>query len=240
MEKIETYLHSAEKKTKETFLKCLKRALNKIDKSSLGFVGIAGSFEKDYSHDIDVLIFPAKNAKIGESIRTVAKLYDTIDKLIKKEHERFYVAVSPKMAMQEVIYYLASLEEGGAGLIPIHSLFFTDYKSFRRLNPKDFQQQIKKGLITLHGDFNIIKELPTLPQKNLEPYFFIIDFEMNARIRTFPRQVIRSSAEALFSYLKHKYNINIKNTRLHNIKSIEKQFMNILNILDKRNYSNRL
>lgn len=239
MERIETYLHSAERKTKDIFLKCLRKALNKIDKSSLGFVGIIGSYAtKDYSHDIDVLIFPAKRAKIGEAIKAVTELYDEVDKLLKKEHERFYVAISPKMIMQEMIYYLASLEEGGVGLIPVHSLFFTDYKSFISINPKDFLKQIKKNLITIYGDFNVIKELPELPQKKLEPYFLIIDFEMNARIRTFPRHVIRSSAESLFSYLKHKYNIKIKNTNLYNLKDIEKQFVGILKILDKQNYSN--
>lgn len=60
---------------------------------------------------------------------------------------------------------------------------------------------------------------------------------MNAKTKTFPRHLIRSSAESLFSYLERKYSIPIKNKKLHNIKEIEKELENILRYLDKITYS---
>ena len=236
MEKIGEYRHFVESEVKKLFIKSLKQAIKKIDKSKLGFIGIIGSIKEKESHDIDVLIFPNINTKIGEAIIEIAKLYNLTERSLKKHHERYYVATSPKKATQEVVYYLAALEEGGPGLIPIHSLFFTNYRDFKKFNPENFQKNIKKNLITLYGDYKIIKKLPEIPQKKLEPYFFILDFEMTSRIKTFPKHLIRASAESLFEYLKKKYNLKIKKTP-HTIPAIQKEFMYLIRELDKKTYS---
>lgn len=234
---LKSYRQKIEKKTKNIFVKCLKLALKDIDKQKFGFIGIVGSLKKPYSHDIDLLIFPSKNVKLGESIIELTKLYDFTEKNLRKYHERYYLATSPKFAMQDLTYYLASIEEGPLGLIPIHSMFFTNYRDFKRFSPKYFQQRIKKTLITLHGNFNNLKKLPELSQEKLEPYFFILDFEMTSRIRTFPNHLIRTSAESLFSYLNEKYHLNIKKHSIHDIKKIEKEFLKTLKVLDKITYS---
>ena len=237
MEVLQQYRHVVSKEMKTAFIGSLKKVIKKFDLKNICFIGVLGSFKKEYSNDIDVLIFPSENAKLGESIISVVEFYKELGTDIRKYHERFYLACSPKMAMQEMDYYLASLQEGAAGLIPVHSLFFTDQKSFKKFNPRDFQKEIKKTLITLHGDFNIIKKLKSdITQKKLEPYFVILDFEMSSRLKVFPRHLLRSKTESLFSYLNSKYGIKIKKKKFHNTKEIEKEVFRILRELDKRTY----
>jgi len=238
MEVLHEYRHVLDKKAKKFFIESLKKTIKKLNLENIGFIGVIGSFEEELSHDIDVLIFSSKDAKIGEVIISIAEFYDNLEKDMKKHHERFYISCSPRKAMQEMIYYLASLQEGGAGMIPVHSLFFPDLKSFKSFNPKDFQKEIKKELITLHGNFNIIKKLRNdIPQKKLEPYFVILDFEMNSKMDTFPRHLIRTSAESLFSYLSSKYKLKIKKKKFHDIREIESELKRLLKELDKRTYN---
>lgn len=238
MEKIGEYRHLIEPEVKKLFLRALKQSVKKIDKTKLGFIGVVGSGKNEKeSHDIDVLIFPNINVKIGEAILEVAELYENVEKYLRKHHERYYVAACPKKAIQELTYYLASLEEGAAGLIPIHSLFFANYRDFKSFNPKDFQKEIKKQMIAIYGSYDVIKKLQALPQKKLEPYFFILDFEMTSRIKTFPRHLVRTSAESLFEYLKKRYNLKINDKIPHTISEIKKEFKKLLKSLDEKTYS---
>lgn len=238
MENLLGYRHFVDKETKEVFIECVKEAIKNFHIKKLGFIGIVGSFDQKYSHDIDLMIFPAKDAKIGEAMLELINFYREIDKILKKKHSRYYFVPCPRKAMQELVYYLASLEEGSAGLIPVHSLFFTDYKSFVRLNPSNFAEEIKKTMIPLFGDFKVIKELKELPQEKLEPYFWIVDFEMNARIKNFPKHLIRASAESLFDYLENKYGIQSKKKSIHDVVEIEKEFIRLLKVLDEKTYPN--
>jgi hypothetical protein len=137
-----------------------------------------------------------------------------------------------------MIYYLSTIEEGAAGLIPIHSLFFTNYRDFISFNPKGFRDSIKKDLKTFYGSFDVIKKNKEIPQEKLEPYFVIIDFEMNVRTKTFPRHLVRSSAESLFSYLRKKYKVPIKRKKFHSIPEIEAEIKRILKYLDSVSYGN--
>jgi len=237
METMQQYRHVIDEKTHQIFEDALKKVIARKKPKNLGFVGIIKSPKENYHHDIDILAFPSKKAKIGAAIIELKKLYDKIEVEIKKKHKRYYLVPCPLMSMQQMIYYIASLEEGSAGLIPIHSLFFTNYRDFKKFNPKDFQKEIEKHLITFHGNFSTIKDLKPLSQKKLEPYFFILNFELNARIRTFPRHTIRAAAEHLFLYLKNKYNIQIKDEIPHNVKEIEKEFIKLMKQLDKITYS---
>jgi len=238
MEKIEEYRHFIEPEVKKLFLRALKQSAKKIDKTKLGFIGVIGSGKNEKeSHDIDVLIFPNIDAKIGEAILEVTKLYENVEKYLRKYQERYYLAACPKKAIQELIYYLSSIEEGAAGLIPIHSLFFTNYKDFKNFNPKEFQKEIKKDMIIIYGDYEVIKKLQVLSQKKLEPYFFVLDFEMTSRIKSFPRHLIRTSAESLFEYLKKRYNLKINDKIPHTIPQIKKEFKKLLIELDKKAYS---
>lgn len=236
MENLFGYRHVIDKKTKDLLISSLKKIIKKFDLRNIGFIGVIGSFKEEYSHDVDILIFPSKEVKLGQSIITVSKIYELLEKELKKHHERFYPVISPRKNMQEMIYYLAGLQEGGAGLIPIHSLFFSDYKSFKKFNPKHFQKEIKKTIITLYGDFRIIKELKKdVPQYRLEPYFLILDFEMSSKLKNFPRHLVRASAESLFSYLKLKYKLKIKEN-IHSLGDIEKEIFMLLKQLDKITY----
>lgn len=236
-ETILEYRHIIDKKTKDIFIKSIKKVISNFYLKDIGFIGVIGSLKKEYSHDIDILIFPSEKARIGDSIVSVSNFYEELEKELKNHHERFCPIVSPKKNMQEMIYYLAGLQEGGAGLIPIHSLFFTDLKSFRKLNPENFQREIKKTMITLYGEFNVINKLQKdIPQEKLEPYFWILDFEMSSKFRTFPRHLIRAMAESLFNYLKNKYKIRISKKKFHDVAEIEQEIYRILMELDKRTY----
>lgn len=239
MENILEYRHFVDETTKRIFMESLKEAVDRFKPKKLGFIGVGGSIKEKHSHDIDLIIFPTENAKIGEAILEIVSLYKEIDQILKKKHQRYYFVPCPKKTSQELVHYLAALEEGSAGLIPVHSLFFTDYESFKRLNPASFIRAIitQKLVVTIYGDLNIIKKLKSLPPKKLEPYFCIIDFEMNARIKNFPRHLIRASAESLFGYLENKYGIKTKNKKIHDIEKIEEEFLRLLKKIDERNYS---
>jgi len=237
METLSEYRHIIDKKTKEIFLKSFKSAVNKIDKNKFSFVGIVGSIEKETSHDIDILIFPGLKTKIGESIIELAKLYEVAEKELKKHHKRYYIVACPKFAMQEITHHIAAIEEGASGMIPLHSMFFTSYKDFKKFSPKKWVKRIKEDIITIHGDFEETKKIPALSQNKLEPYFFVLDFEMNSRIKNFPRHLIRASAESLFEYLEKKYDIKIKKEIPHNIKELDKEFVRLMKLLDKKTYS---
>lgn len=237
MELLQDYRHVVDKKTKKIFVDSIKKVIKNFNLDNIGFIGVLGSVKEKYSHDIDILFFPSENAKIGESIISLINFYDQLEKSLKRKNERFYLSCCVRKNLQEMTYYLASLQEGSAGIFPVHSLFFPDYKSFKKFNPEDFQKEIKKSLITLHGNFNIIKKLRNdLPLKDLEPYFLILDFELNSKLKTFPRHLIRTSAESLFSYLKSKYFIKISKRTFHDSSDVEKEIFNILRQLDKKVY----
>ncbi len=237
METIHTYRHVLSKKIIIEFEDSVKNILKKNKFSKLGFIGIMVDYEKKEHHDIDIIIFPSEKAKIGEAMIELVKFYDLVEKDLQKKNERYYLATCPKMAMQEFMYYLAGIEEGSAGLIPVHSMFFTSYKDFKSISPKGFVKKFESHSRALHGNIEQAKKLSGISQKKLEPYFFILDFELNARIKTFPRHLIRTSTEHLFHYLKVKYQIPIKEKIPHTIKEIEKDFIKLMKRLDKRTYS---
>lgn len=239
MEQMSEYRHIIEEKTKGIFIDSMKKALEKTKLNNIGFIGIAGSYGKKISHDIDVLIFPTENAKIGEAIIEVSDLYDKIENLMKSYQKRFYLALASRKIMQEMTYYISSLEEGGAGMIPVHSLFFPDMKSFKRLNPKNFQKSIENDILVLYGSFDVIKNRKEILQEKLEPYFFIMDFELMSKTKTFPRHLIRTNAESLFSYLRDKYSVPISKEKFHEITDIKKEVEKILRYLDDITYNNR-
>lgn len=237
METIHNYRHIVDVKTAKIFETALRKTITQRAWKKIGFIGLILDYKKKEHHDLDVLLFPAKEAKIGEAISEIIEFYQEVEKELKKTHERYYLATASRKITQELVYYLAGLEEGSAGLIPVHSLFFPDYKSFIKFNPERFMDSIKNHLICLHGTFDILKELPEIPQEKLEPYFVVLDFELNSRIKTFPRHNIRASAESLFVYLKEKYNLPIKGKVPENIDEIEKEFARIIKLIDKRTYT---
>lgn len=236
METLVEYRHSIDKKTKEDFLRAFNKALNKVDKSKFSFICTVGSTKEEYSHDIDILIFPGFKTKIGESLIELARLYDFTEKELKKIHKRYYLVACPKFAMQEMVHHIAAIEEGSSGMIPIHSMFFTNYRDFKVFSPKNFVKIVEQNSISLHGNLNAAKKLKALPQKKLEPYFFVLDFEMNSRIKNFPRHLVRASAESLFEYLNKKYNIKTKEEVPHDVKKIDKEFIRLMRLLDEKTY----
>jgi len=234
METKDSYRHLIGKKEKELVIKELIYVIKnkKIDVSKFSFIGIIGSHMKEYSHDIDVLIFPSKNSKIGESLIELGNLYEQLEKRIKKHNKQYYVSACPRKVMQEMTYYLSSLQEGSAGIIPIHSLFFTNSVDFKKFNPVSFQKTIQKDMLVLHGRFDAINTLPRLPEKKLEPYFFIRDFEMMSRISTYPRHLVRASAESMLLYLHEKYKLNLPTNIPHDVQGIKKTIIKAIRDID--------
>ncbi len=238
METLLEYRHVIDKKIKNDFFNSFQKAINYVDKKKFSFIGIVGSTKEEISHDIDVIIFPGKNTKLGEAIIEYMRLYNQIEKEVKKINKRYYLVTCQKFAMQETTHHIASSQEGSAGMIPIHSMFFANYRDFIKFSPKKFVKNIKETLITIYGNFESIKEINTLSQKELEPYFFVLDFEMNSRIKTFPKHLIRASAESLFDYLRKKYNVGKTEKIPHNVLEIEKEFKKLMKELDKKTYKN--
>lgn len=236
METIEEYRHVLTKELQDLFISILKKCSQKIEKEHIGFIGVIEN-KKGFPHDIDVLIFPSKNSRIGESVIELTKLYREIQKELKKRNERLYLAVSPRKDMQEMVYYLASLQEGGAGIIPVHSLFFPDYPSFKNFSPAGFIKSINKKMITIYGHYDAIKEAPKINQKLLDPYFYIINFELPLKIDTFPHHLVRSSAQSLFDYMEKKYNLKPSKKTFHSLNEIENELFRMLRELDKRTYN---
>lgn len=232
-----SYRHIIGKKEKDMVIKSLRTLIkkNKFGIHNFSFIGIVGSHAKEYSHDIDLLMFPAKDAKVGEVLIEIGNIYSELQKEIKKYHHAYYISACPRKVMQEMTYYISSIEEGHAGLIPIHSLFFPDYKSFKKFNPKSFEAMIKKDLLTLHGSFKDIKKIKPLPQKKLDPYFFVSDYEMMSRLSTYPRQLVRSSVDSLLSYMQSKYGIE-REKKIHNLSDARKAVINLLHKLDLKTY----
>jgi len=238
METKESYRHLIGKKEKDIVISELKYLIKnkKFDTSKFSFIGIVGSHQKEYSHDIDVLMFPSKKAKIGETLIEIGNVYEQLDKRIKKHSPHYYVSACPRKVMQEMTYYLSSLQEGSAGIIPIHSLFFTNYKDFKKFNPESFEKTIKEDMLVLHGSFNTIKELPELSQEKLEPYFFIRDFEMMSRVSTYPRHLVRASAESMIHYLRDKYKIKAPKNIPHDTPGIKKTIISFIKSVDRKTY----
>jgi len=168
METIHNYRHIIDSETAKLFEQSIKEAIQKNKPKNIGFIGLILDYKKGTHHDLDVLVFPSKNAKIGESLIELMNLYEEIEKLLKKANERYYLATSSKKVMQELIYYLASIEEGSAGLIPIHSLFFPDYKSFKKFNPSKFEETIKDKVIPIYGKFELVNP-PNRPRGSGHP-----------------------------------------------------------------------
>lgn len=240
MEVLNTYRHIVPKEVIEHFREAVKSVLRQRNFKKLGFIGLMVDWKKKQHHDIDLIIFPSNDAKIGEAMIELIKFYNLVEKELQKKHERYYLATCPKMAMQEYMYYISSIEEGAAGLVPVHSMFFTNYHDFKAISPKGFSTKVEKGITleTLHGEFSKLKSAKALPQKKLEPYFFVLDFELNARIKTFPRHIIRTSTEHLFKYLKIKYNLPINDKIPHDVGEVEREFVKLMKRLDKKTYSN--
>lgn len=236
METIHTYRHVVPKEVIDDFERAVKIVLQNNKFNKLGMIGLMIDYEKEVQHDIDLVIFPSSIAKIGEAMIELMKFYRLVEKELQKKNERYYLATCPKMAMQEFMYYIASLEEGATGLIPVHSMFYTNYRDFVKLSPKKFVEKFEKIVIILHGSLEEARKIKALPQRKIEPYFFVLDFELNARIKTFPRHLIRTSTEHLFHYLKVKYSLPLNEKIPHNIVEIEKDFIKLMKTLDEKTY----
>jgi len=237
MENMSEYRSCVSRETTNLFLSSFRKALKKVDKKKFSFISVVGSaIEKDLIHDIDIIVFPGVSVKLGESILEMAKLYDLTEKELKKHHKRYYLVTAPKFAMQEATYHLASTQEGSAGMVPIHSMFFANYRDFKKMSPKRFIERVLNDSHVIHGSLADVKKVPKLSQKKLEPYFFILDFEMNARIKKFPQHLTRASAEALFDYLHKKYGLNVDKNISHSLKGLEKEFRALIHELDKKTY----
>ena len=84
MKSMQSYRHVIDLKTKEIFVNCLKKIVKEIDMEKIGFVGVIDS-KKEFSHDIDVLIFPSKNARIGESFFFCYEIISEVGERVKEK-----------------------------------------------------------------------------------------------------------------------------------------------------------
>jgi hypothetical protein len=232
----ESYRHIIDSDIKAAFRNAFSEALEIVDKKKFGLVGLFGSFANSHSHDIDVVIAPSRNARIGDSYLECSKLFDETSRILKEIDKKYYIVASRKMVMQEFMYHIAVGQEGEKGMIPVHFIFFTSYHEMQKIFPKSFTEDMQKNLIVLHGNINSINVIPSLSQEKLVPYYYIMEIEISTLLRVFPNHLVRRSIEHLFNHLGRRYNIPIPNEIPHDIDGIRKEFESLVLTIDEMTY----
>ena len=216
----------------EKFRTSLEKSLKDIDRSKIGYVSLIGSVDSNASvHDIDIMMFPSKNAGMGESILEMNRFYDCLDERLQRD-QGLYIATCPKKILQPETYHIIGQEKSNEKMIPLHTLFYPDYCSFNAINPVDFKEKINNSLIPLIGEFDNITERENIPQKVLEPYFFIIAHQIPLIADRYPEKLVEQKTLEVLDYLETHYDISdIDKPR--NLSDCKKVIKEALNMLDK-------
>lgn len=238
MESINSYRPTISKDIVKEIEKAARLITQENPPKNLAFVGLMIDYNKKIHHDIDLIFFPSKKCKMGEAILELTDFYEKLEKKIKEKNEKYYLVPCNKHHLQQLVYYLATLQEGSAGLIPIHTLFFPDKASLNK-TPEKFKAKVlsEENIIVIFGGFEDAQKETNIEKFSFEPYSHILDFELYARIKTFPKQLVRASAQHLFNYLKVKYNLDLSDQIPHNLEEIDKHVKNLIISLDKKIYS---
>lgn len=215
----------------------LKKAIKSSTFKNLGFVGFVFNYAKSEDYSINIITLPKGEGKIGHALIELDKLYKKTEQILKRKRKfHYYQSISPKQIMHEMIHESSVEEEGKEGLLPIHSIFYPNYRDFKKFTPKKFIKELEIHMISLFGKFDIIKKLPTRSQEKLEPYFLILHSIIGTEIKTKSKREIRATTDSLFEFLKDKYGLNFSHKIPQTKKEMEKLFYFLMEELDKRTY----
>lgn len=212
----------------------LKGVLQKFKPKNIGFVGVIFDDSKTKDVYLGTLILPKLRGKIGESLIELRKINYEVENALEKKG--YNLSISPKKAMHQMIHSFSTTEEGEEGILPISIAYFPDYKSYRKIPPKTFFEEVKNNLQVIYGKFEIIKKLKNISQDKLEPYFFVLHSVLGTKIKTLSQKDEKAAIESLFEHLKQKYNLVLDEKIPENEKQKEQLFVKIMKKLDKRTY----
>ena len=229
--------YSAEESSAKLYEQLLKKSIKSLKIKNIGFVGLLKPSDS-CNYDLDTIILPSLKGRVGSSLIEIMNLIEKIDNLLKKRKERYFLSVSPKKIMHQMVYGFATTEEGEEGLLPVHIIYFPDYKSFKKIPPKIFFEEIKTGLIPVYGKFEIVRELKNIKQEKLDPYFVVLNSVLGTKIRTLSQRDERAAIKSLLDYLNEKYGVSIKIKIPETEKQRKDLFVQIMKKLDKITYNN--
>jgi hypothetical protein len=195
-------------KNVEIFRESLQRIVNEVDLSKLGYIGLIGTglATGEPVSDIDVLILPNPEYRIGESIIAMNGLYQELDKILQSDYG-LYLAPFPRKMYQDEVNYIIGENKGIANKIATHTLFFPDLPSFLSINPAGFMRSINENSYALFGDLDTLMKLDPKSQKTLDPYFMITDFNVQLFEGKYPDELILQKGTHLLKYLNKFYGV---------------------------------
>lgn len=148
----------------ETALECAYDAASDTDFRETGAALIIGStygnaesFQHDNldttgSHDIDVIMMPKSNYKLGEFFNEFSSFWRNYDKNARNEgmHTSTYSDSSHEVEAN----WITEQHEGSEGKIPGHAMLFPSVEDVKDIAPKGFHEAVNECHIPLHGSLD--------------------------------------------------------------------------------------
>ncbi|MFH1650113.1 MAG: hypothetical protein ABIA93_06190 [Candidatus Woesearchaeota archaeon] len=189
-------------KERDAFKGSLTAAVLNTDMSKLGYVGLFGSsLSENEAHDLDIMVVPALDAKVGEALLAEQALLRETDARLRRDHD-LYVGTCPRKIFQPEAYWIIGEHKGVATLLPVHNIFYPDKGSGDRNSPVRFFDSIRGTTLDLYGSMDSLLARPSLPQATLEPYFVLSDMRP---ADAYPEALQREKLGAALSYLATHY-----------------------------------
>jgi len=180
----------------QNFINALEKSLVNSDTSQLGYVGLIGSLR----NDVDIVMFPSIGANIGEALIASRDILKEADNFLQQG----YVSACSLFCMQPETYFLAAQTKGKNGQVKIHDLFFPDKNSLVNNSPAKFANNVLNTQQTLFGNYDIIEQLPTHNQEELEPFFVLQNSQLlHSHL---PEKVLIDKTRKTISYINKNYN----------------------------------
>ncbi len=192
----------------EKFRQAVYATIPEVDRAKLGYIGLLGSANSRgrFVHDLDVLVFPTPEAGIGEAVLAMNKFLQTVDARLQKDGG-LYLATCPRKILQPEVQHIISQVRGAANKLSTHTIFFPDYRSLTRISPQDFMRTISENSEAVLGNFDVIRQRQDKPQKTLEPYFFMTDYQIALVADRYPEQLTLEKTEDILAYLTKNYGL---------------------------------
>ncbi len=231
-----TYRQEISPERVEKFRQAVYRTASEADRSKLGYIGLIGTAltKEKPVHDVDVLVFPSASANVGEAIISMNNFYHSLDARIQTD-EGLYLATCPRKILEPEVNHIISQIRGRDCKISTHTLFFPDFRSFQQINPIGFLESITQNAEAVVGDFDSIRRTTEKPQKQLDPYFLIADFQVPLVADRYPKQLLLEKTQDICDYLAKHYGVK----KPRNLPSTPQGCVNLVNEillgLDKAN-----
>jgi hypothetical protein len=174
------------------------------NKEIFGLISVFGG-KKDFTHrghDIDVLVYPAKDVPKGEFVKAEVMLLENLNKILEKEYNCRLITFQ-RFEQQVLIEHLSGRKEGD---VLMHNLIFTDRKTMEQRMP--FFKQIFDKLEVLFGSKDALKYSN---RSNLDYYYFTA---INTMFLTshLPQHVLSDATLKTYKYITEHVKQEIQKT----------------------------